>query len=68
VRVTVTITTLLLGALDVGNTLVAREGIMEMILVMAGTDDELQQVSGKYSCLIIYTFLHIPSDSSTVPT
>ena len=44
VRVTVAITTLLLGALDVGNTLVAKEGIMQMILVMAGTDDELQQV------------------------
>lgn len=39
----VSITTLLLGPLDVGNAVVAKEGILEMILVMAGTDDVLQQ-------------------------
>ncbi|XP_065335545.1 protein unc-45 homolog B [Cloeon dipterum] len=43
VRVTVTITTLLLGALDAGNAMIAKEGVMEMILVMANTEDELQQ-------------------------
>ncbi|XP_076753558.1 unc-45 myosin chaperone [Xylocopa sonorina] len=43
VRVVVAITTLLLGPLDVGNTVIAKEGILEMILVMAGTDDVLQQ-------------------------
>ncbi|CAD1478878.1 unnamed protein product, partial [Heterotrigona itama] len=43
VRVVVAITTLLLGPLDVGNTIIAKEGILEMILVMAGTDDVLQQ-------------------------
>ncbi|KAJ8888016.1 hypothetical protein PR048_007501, partial [Dryococelus australis] len=43
VRVVVSLTTLLLGPLDVGNTIIARQGIMEMILVMAGTDDLLQQ-------------------------
>ncbi|KOC64160.1 Protein unc-45 like protein B [Habropoda laboriosa] len=43
VRVVVAITTLLLGPLDVGNTVIAKEGILEMILVMAGTDDILQQ-------------------------
>ncbi|XP_031845515.1 unc-45 myosin chaperone [Nomia melanderi] len=43
VRVVVAITTLLLGPLDVGNTIIAKEGILEMILVMAGTDDLLQQ-------------------------
>ncbi|XP_012252910.2 protein unc-45 homolog B [Athalia rosae] len=43
VRVVVAITSLLLGPLDVGNTVIAKEGIMEMILVMAGTDDILQQ-------------------------
>jgi tetratricopeptide (TPR) repeat protein len=43
VRVTVAITSLLLGPLDVGNTLVAREGILHMILAMATTDDILQQ-------------------------
>ncbi|XP_075227604.1 unc-45 myosin chaperone [Lycorma delicatula] len=43
VRVIVALTALLLGPLDVGNSIVAREGMMEMILVMAGTDDKLQQ-------------------------
>ncbi|XP_063988231.1 protein unc-45 homolog B [Diachasmimorpha longicaudata] len=43
VRVTVAITTLLLGPLDVGNSIVARDGILQMILVMADTDDLLQQ-------------------------
>lgn len=43
VRVVVAITSLLLGPLDVGNTVIAKEGIMEMILVMAGTEDILQQ-------------------------
>ncbi|KAK1127770.1 hypothetical protein K0M31_003256 [Melipona bicolor] len=43
VRVVVAITTLLLGPLDVGNAIIAKEGILEMILVMAGTDDILQQ-------------------------
>lgn len=43
VRVTVAITALLRGPLDVGNAVISREGIMEMILVMAGTDDILQQ-------------------------
>jgi DUF1009 family protein len=53
VRVTVAITTLLLGALDVGNTQIAKEGIMEMILVMAGTEEELQQVN-KYN---VFTYV-----------
>lgn len=43
VRVTVAITTLLLGPLDVGNRLIAREGILEMMLVMANSDEVLQQ-------------------------
>ncbi|KAK3922408.1 Protein unc-45-like protein B [Frankliniella fusca] len=43
VRVVVALTSLLLGPLDVGNNIVARDGMMEMILVMAGTDDVLQQ-------------------------
>lgn len=43
VRVVVALTSLLLGPLDVGNNIVARDGMMEMILVMAGTDDLLQQ-------------------------
>lgn len=43
VRVTVAITALLNGPLEVGNQIVAREGILQMILAMATTDDLLQQ-------------------------
>ena len=43
VRVTVAITQLLLGPLDCGNSIISREGIMEMIIMMATTDDLLQQ-------------------------
>ncbi|XP_034488398.1 protein unc-45 homolog B [Drosophila innubila] len=43
VRVTVAITSLLSGPLDVGNQIVARDGILQMILAMATTDDLLQQ-------------------------
>ncbi|XP_071629446.1 protein unc-45 homolog B-like [Temnothorax longispinosus] len=43
VRVVVAITTLLLGPSDVGNAIVAKEEILEMILVMAGTDNVLRQ-------------------------
>lgn len=43
VRVTVAITSLLRGPIDVGNYVISKEGIMEMILVMAQTDDPLQQ-------------------------
>lgn len=43
VRVTVAITSLLRGPLEVGNGVISKEGIMEMILVMAGSDDLLQQ-------------------------
>lgn len=43
VRVTVAITSLLHGAVDVGNAIISREGILSMILVMATTEDVLQQ-------------------------
>lgn len=43
VRVTVAITSLLRGPLDVGNYIISKEGIIEMILVMAQTEDALQQ-------------------------
>lgn len=43
VRVTVSITSLLQGPLDVGNQVISKEGILEMIIVMAGSDDKLQQ-------------------------
>lgn len=43
VRVTVAITSLLMGAVDVGNAIISREGILPMILVMATTEDVLQQ-------------------------
>ncbi|RZC39591.1 UNC45-central and/or TPR 11 domain containing protein [Asbolus verrucosus] len=43
VRVAVAITALLRGPLEVGNAVIGKEGIIEMILVMANTDDVLQQ-------------------------
>ncbi|XP_018318631.1 protein unc-45 homolog B [Agrilus planipennis] len=43
VRVAVALTVLLRGTLDIGNSIVGKEGILEMILVMANTEDELQQ-------------------------
>ncbi|XP_065082949.1 protein unc-45 homolog B [Ochlerotatus camptorhynchus] len=43
VRVTVAITSLLLGPLDAGNSMISREGVMQMILVMAQSDDLLEQ-------------------------
>ncbi|XP_029718646.1 protein unc-45 homolog B isoform X1 [Aedes albopictus] len=43
VRVTVAITSLLLGPLDAGNAMISREGIMQMILVMAQSDVVLEQ-------------------------
>lgn len=43
VRVVVAITTLLLGPIEIGNNLLSREGMMEMVLVMANSDDVLQQ-------------------------
>lgn len=43
VRVTVAITSLLRGPLDVGNYVIAKQGIVEMILVMAQTEDTLQE-------------------------
>lgn len=48
VRAVAAITTLLVGPLDVGNATIAKEGIMEMILVMADTDDVLQQKVKKF--------------------
>ncbi|KFB45286.1 AGAP003727-PA-like protein [Anopheles sinensis] len=43
VRVTVAITSLLLGPLDAGNTIVSREGVLQMILAMAQSDNVLEQ-------------------------
>lgn len=45
VRVVVAVTTLLLGPLDVGSGIVSKEGVLEMILVMANSDNFLQQVN-----------------------
>lgn len=47
IRVVVAVTTLLLGPLDVGSSIVSKEGVLEMILVMANSGDFLQQ---KVSC------------------
>ena len=43
VRVVVAITALLNGTPDVGNAIISREGILQMILAMATTEDVLQQ-------------------------
>ena len=43
VRCIVMITTLLLGPIDVGSAMIAKEGVLEMMLVMANTEDVLQQ-------------------------
>jgi len=43
VRVVVAITTLLLGPLEVGSSVISKEGVLEMILVMANTGEFLQQ-------------------------
>ena len=43
VKVIVMLTTLLLGPIDVGSSLIAKEGILEMMLVMANTDEVVQQ-------------------------
>jgi tetratricopeptide (TPR) repeat protein len=43
VRVVVALTSLLMGPLDVGNTIFARDGIMQMILTMAGDENVLHQ-------------------------
>lgn len=51
VRVIVAITSLLRGPLDVGNYVISKEGIVEMILVMAQTEDPLQQMVA-CECLI----------------
>lgn len=43
VRFAATLTSLLRSALEVGNAILGKEGILEMILVMANSDDLLQQ-------------------------
>lgn len=43
VRVTVALTSLLLGPLDVGNTMLSKDGILQMILAMAQSDVVLEQ-------------------------
>ena len=44
VRLVVAVTTLLLGPLDVGSGIISKEGVLEMILVMANQGDFLEQV------------------------
>lgn len=52
VRVTVAITSLLLGPLEVGNTVFAKDGIMQMILTMATCDNDILQQRVAVECLI----------------
>jgi hypothetical protein len=44
----------LTGPVDVGNTFVGRPGILQMILVMANSDDHLQQVISSPFSLKLY--------------
>lgn len=44
VRATALITVLLNGPVDVGNTFIGRQGVMQMILVMANSESYLEQV------------------------
>ncbi|XP_028967404.1 protein unc-45 homolog B [Galendromus occidentalis] len=43
IRATAAITALLLGPLEAGNSVLARSGVVEMMIAMAGSDDEVQQ-------------------------
>lgn len=43
IRVVVALTVLLIGPLEVGNFVMGKDGVMEMILSMAGSDDPIQQ-------------------------
>lgn len=43
VRVTAAITALLRGPIDVGNTIISKEGILEMVLAMANSEDVIEQ-------------------------
>lgn len=52
VRVTVAITALLLGPLDVGNQIVAKEGILQMILAMATYEEDILQQKVACECII----------------
>ena len=46
------LTCLLIGPVEVGNGLVGRPGILQMILVMANSEDYLQQVRLRSVCLV----------------
>lgn len=52
VRVTVAITSLLNGPLDVGNTVLSKEGILQMILAMATMEEDVLQQKVACECLI----------------
>lgn len=55
VRVVVAVTTLLLGPLDVGSSIIGKEGVLEMILVMANSGEFLMQVRN----LFRYSFFYL---------
>lgn len=63
VRVVVTITELLRGPLEVGNAIIGKEGILEMILVMANTEDPLQQ---KVACECIIAAASKPDKAKAI--
>lgn len=52
VRVTVAITSLLTGPLDVGNQILSKEGILQMVLVMAQMEEDVLQQKVAAECLV----------------
>lgn len=52
VRVTVAITSLLTGPLDVGNQILSKEGILQMVLMMAQMDEDVLQQKVAAECLV----------------
>lgn len=56
VRVVVAVTTLLLGPLDVGSSIIGKEGVLEMILVMANSGEFLMQVRNLFHNLFYRYF------------
>lgn len=52
VRVTVALTSLLTGPLDVGNQILSKEGILQMVLMMAQMDEDVLQQKVAAECLV----------------
>lgn len=57
IRLVVAVTTLLMGPLDVGSGIISKEGVLEMILVMANSGDFLQQVDPLLLTFLLFNFI-----------